>query len=302
MSNYRLLIILLFLSSCASQQVMIQYPTQTVPLYTLEPAPQKIILLNNYSVAAQKYRDNKEALFSEMIDSLLQQSAQRISQSTGIATEAVKGYTLLRTGDSSINSLLQQYGATHAIVLTGFDIEFIQTRVDVTRENSGSKSREAFYDIRGHLSYALYRKDGLMRRDDAVRQKNHSSRSVASGLLAAGPNVVVQRRDAYDIMFECGQDYLNRYFPGQRIQYRSLFTGKGFASVAAAVKRGDYEAALIESMKLIKETDAKTAAMANYNCAVLFERKNQREEARNYLEASLRAAPLPQARAMQMDY
>lgn len=302
MSHYRLLIILLLLSSCASQQVMIQYPTQTVPMYTLEPAPQKIILLNSYSVSSQKYRENKEALFTEMIDSLLQESAHRIRRTTGVATEAVRGYTPVSNSGSGINSLLQQYGASHAIVLTGFDVEFIQTRVDVTRENNGSKSREAFYDIRSHLSYALYRKEGLIRTDDAVQQKYHSSRNVASGLLAAGPNIVVQRKDAYALVFECGQEYLNRYFPGERMQYRSLFTGKGFTSVADALKRGDYEAALIESMKLTKETDVKTAAMANYNCAVLFERKNQRDEAMKYLEASLKAVQLPQARMMRMDY
>lgn len=299
----RLLLILLLLNSCASQQVMISYTTATVPLYPLEPAPQKVILLNSYSVTAQKYRDNKEALFLQMIDSLLRESAQRIRSTTGITAEVINGYTPISKYDTAgINKLLQQNGASHAFVLTGFDVEFIQTRVDVTKESSGSKSREAFYDIRAGLAFALYRKDGLLRTDDAVRQKYHSSRNVASGLLAAGPNIVVQRNDAYDIVFECVHDYLNRYFPGQQKYFRPLFTGKGFETTAAAVKRGDYEAALIESMKRTRETDDKTMAMANYNCAVLFERKGQREEARKYLEASLQRAALPQARTMMLDY
>lgn len=303
MQRYHIIFILLLLSSCAAKQVMISYTTPTVPLYPLEPAPQKVILLNSYSVQAQKYRDNKEALFMQIIDSLLQESAHRIRSTTRIAVEAVRSYTFISNNDTAaINNLLQQYNAVYAFVLTGFDVEFIQTRVDVTKESSGSKSREAFYDIRAALAYALYRKDGLVRTDDAVRQKFHSSRNVASGLLAAGPNVVVQRNDAYDIVFECVQDYLNRYFPGEQKHYRPLLISKGFESTGAAIKRGDYEAALIESMKRTKETDDKTAAIANYNCAVLFERKNQREEARKYLQASLQRVPLPQARAMMLDY
>ena len=73
MRLFQIFVILLLLSSCASQQVMISYTTPTVPLYALEPAPQKIILFNSYSIQAQKYRDNKEALFIQMIDSLLQE-------------------------------------------------------------------------------------------------------------------------------------------------------------------------------------------------------------------------------------
>jgi hypothetical protein len=303
MRLFQIFFIVLLLSSCASQQAMISYTTPTVPLYPLEPAPQKVILLNSYSVQAQKYRDNKEALFIQMIDSLLEESALRIRNTTGITAEVISGYTPINRNDTpAINKLLQQYGAGYAFVVTGFDVEFIQTRVDVTKESSGSKSREAFYDIRAGLAFALLRKDGLVRTDDAVRQKYHSSRNVASGLLAAGPNIVVQRNDAYDIVFECVHDYLNRYFPGQQKHFRPLFTGKGFESTGAAIKRGDYEAALIESMKRTRETDDKTMSMANYNCAVLFERKGQREEARKYLQASLQRAALPQARAMMLDY
>ncbi|MBS4064774.1 MAG: hypothetical protein KGZ74_09455 [Chitinophagaceae bacterium] len=298
---FRYLLLFLLLSSCGTQQMMVNYPSGTTPLYSLEPAPQKILLLNHFNISAQKYRDNKEELFREMIDSLLQESAQRIQSTTGIPAVALKGVTYSASADTVLQ-LLQQHGATHAIAVSDFVIEFVQTRVDVTKESNGSKSREAFYDIRAALGYNLYSTKGRLRTDDVVRQQFHSSRNVASGLLAAGPNVVVQRRDAYRILFENVHEYLNRFFPGQKTLYRPVFTGKGFEATAAALKRGDYEAALIESMKLIKATDAKTAAMAHYNCAVFFERKNQPAEAKKYLEASLQLAPLAQARNMMMDY
>lgn len=298
---YRYFIVFLLLSSCATQQMMLNYPLGTTPLYTIEPAPQKILLINQFNVIAQKYRDNKEELFREMIDSLLEESVLRIQNSTGIPAVAFKGVVYNASADTVLQ-LLQQQGATHAIAVTDFMIEFVQTRVDVTKENNGSKSRVAFYDIRAAVGYSLYSTRGRLRTDDVVRQQFHSSRNVASGLLAAGPNVVVQRRDAYVILFENIHDYLIRYFPGQKTVYRPVFTGKGFETTAAAMKRGDYEAALIESMKLTKAADIKTAAMAHYNCAVFFERKNQPAEAKKYLTTSLQLAPLAQARNMMMDY
>ena len=297
----RYILFFLCLSSCATQQMMVNYPSGTTPLYPIEPAPQKILLLNHFNVSAQKYRDNKEELFREMIDSLLQETAQRIQKSTGIPAVVLKGFTTIASEDTVL-PLLQQYGATHAIAVTDFVIEFVQTRVDVTKESSGSKTRVAYYDIRSATGYSLYSNKGRLRTDEVVRQQFHSSRNVTSGLLAAGPNVVVQQRDAYNILLDNVHEYLNRFFPGQKTLYRPVFTGKGFETTAAAIKRGDYEAALIESLKLIKAPDTKTAAMANYNCAVFFERKNQPAEAKKYLEASLQLAPLAQARMMMMDY
>lgn len=300
---YRLLPFLLLLSSCTATQMMVNYPLKTVPMYTIEPAPQKIIVLNTYDVRVQKYRDNKEALFVEMIDSVMGQAAQTIRTSAGIPVTVLRGYTSPSASfTTKVQELMKEEQATHAIVVTSFDVEFVQTDVDVTKNKDGSKSREAFYDIRSSVGYSFYKGDGLMRNDNVVRQKFHSSRSVASGLLAAGPNVVVQQKDAYELIVENLYDYLNRYFPGQRLQYRSIFTGKEFEPTGAAIKRGDYEAALIESMKLTRSADPKIAAKANYNCAVFFERKNQPEEARKYLEASLQLERLPQASQMVLDY
>lgn len=297
---YRFLLLFFLLSSCATKQLKLNYLTPTVPLYPIQPAPQKIILFNGFDVRAQDYRENKEQLFIEMIDSLLELSALRIQRLTGIPTQVLKGYTYSGSVDT-VSQLLKKHDASHAIIITDFNIEFIQTRVDVTRNSDNSKSRQAYYDIRCKTSYALYNTKEVIRADDVTLTEDHSSRSVMSGLLAAGPNVVAQRKDAMNIAVANIHNYLNRFFPGERMRFRSVYVGKGFESTAAAIARGDYEAALIESMKLISSSDAKTAAKANYNCAVFFERKNQPAESKKYLEASLRLANLDRARMMMME-
>jgi len=280
---------------------MISYTSRTLPIYAVDPLPQKIILLNNYDVAAKKYRDNKEELFLQLIDTMMYWAGQRINENTGIKTEIIRGYTQANS-DTSISSLITLHKASHAILVNYFDVSFEQTRVDVTKDNDGSKSRKAYYDIISDISYSLYAHDSLIKKRDLHQSRFHSSRSVASGLLAAGPNVVVQRDDAYRIVIESWQEYLNYFFPGEKMRSRPVFAKKEFEAVGQAISRQDYETALTESLRFIDDFDKTKAAKACYNCAVFFERKNQPEEAKKYLRQSLSFIILVEAKHMWDDF
>ena len=292
---------LLLLSSCTAPKNIISYTSRTIPIYSVDPPPKKIILLNNYDVASKKYRDNKEQLFLRLIDTMMYWAGKRINDNTGIETQVIRGYTLAN-GDSTIYRLIADHKATHAISVSDFDVSFEQTRVDVTKDNSGSKSREAYYDIVADISYSLYAQGSLIRQRDLHQSRFHSSRSVASGLLAAGPNVVVQKDDAYRIAMEIWQQYLNYFFPGEKMRSRPVFINKGFEAVGQAISRQDYEAALTESLRFIGDPDKTKAAKACYNCAVFFDRKNQPEEAKKYLRQSLSFATLVEAKQMWYDF
>ncbi|MBK6936729.1 MAG: tetratricopeptide repeat protein [Chitinophagaceae bacterium] len=124
---------------------------------------------------------------------------------------------------------------------------------------------------------------------------------MVSGLLAAGPNIVVQRNDAWKMIIDNAQLYLNYFFPGEVGRSRPLFTGKGFEAVSAAIAKDDYEAALTESLRMINDPKKEIAAKALYNCAVLFERKNQPEEALNYAKQSVDVYDLREARLLWND-
>ena len=299
---YRLAIFsLLFLISCAAPKDIINYTSKTLPVYAVDPQPQKIILLNNYNVAAKKFRDNKEQLFLQLIDTMMYWAAKRINDNTGVETEVVRGYTPVNK-DSSLSSLISIHKASHAISVTYFDVSFEQTKVDVTKEGNGSKSREAYYDIVADISYSLYAHDSLIKQRDLHQSRFHSSRSVVSGLLAAGPNVVAQKDDAYRIVQESWQQYLDYFFPGEKMRSRRVFINKGFEAVGQAISRQDYETAQIESLRFIDDPDNLKAAKACYNCAVFFERKNQPEEAKKYLRKSLSLAELSEAKQMWYDF
>ena len=294
--------IFLFFISCTAPTRLISYTSRTLPIYVVDPPPQKIILLNTYNIAEKKYRDNKEELFLQLIDIMMHWAATRIHSNADINTEVIQGYTAMAGNkDSTISAMITSHNATHAIAVNSFDVYFQQTHVEVTKTNSG-KEREAYYDIVTDISYALFDTASMIREKDLHQSRFHSSRNVVSGLLAAGPNVVSQRDDAYRIVMQTWEEYLNYFFPGEKLHHRPVFSGKGFEAVGKALSQQDYETAMIESLRFIDDTDKQKAAKANYNCAVFMERKDQPEEAKKYLSKSLSLASLNEAKQMWIDF
>lgn len=293
----------LLLLGCTETRRLISYQVRTRPVYNLDPKPQKIIILNANDIKAKHYRDSKEELFINLTEDIMQDASEKIKRETNAETEIIKGFTSLeKNGDSLLQTLLDSHLASHAIVINFFDTYFNQTRVEVTKSYSGSKNREAFYDIVSHIGYAFYNKSGLIKNMALDKRKFHSSRSVLSGILAAGPNIVVKREDAHEIVNENLQEFLNYFFPGEAKRSRILFIGKGFESIKSALDKWDYETVLNESLKYTSDSNKEKAARASDNCAVLFEKNNQQDLSLDYLRRSINLYPLFEAKNMLTDF
>lgn len=298
-----LFFLLIAMISCTAPTRFISYTVSAKPVYAPDPAPQKILLLNNFDIAAKKFRDSKEELFISLVNDLMDWAGKKITEKANIPAEVIHGYTnTAGNSDSTINALLTRYNATHAIVINHFDIFFNKTNVEVTKEYGGSKTRTAYYDIESDVGYTFYSATSLVKDMHVHRNRFHSSRNVASGLLAVGPSIVAQKDDGLEMTIDNIKYYLNYFFPGEAQRSRQLFTGKDFPAVSTALIKEDYEAAMIESLRFIDDPNKQKAAKALYNCAVLYERKNQQGEAKKYLERSLATFVLDLARIMMTDY
>ncbi|MBL7741079.1 MAG: hypothetical protein JNK14_17790 [Chitinophagaceae bacterium] len=293
----------LLLTSCTFSRLAISYTALTIPLYKLDKAPQKFLLLSTYNITAQEYRNNKEELFISLTDELMDQLSKKIHEKAGIPAQVVHGYTRSAGNtDSTMHALMVQNQASHAIMIDSFSVYFDQTNVEVTKNYDGSKRRVAYYDIVSDIGYRLYSTDSLVRKMHIRRKRFHSTREVSSVLFNIGPNVVVQDDYAKDITMENGQHYFNCYFPGEAVRNRTLFAGKELGNVNQAVTRGDYETALSESLRFVNDSNKEKAAQACYNCAVFFERKHQTAGALLYLRQSLSLFNLPEAKKMLADF
>jgi hypothetical protein len=257
-------------------------------------------LINTYDIPGENIRDNKQELFLSLADSVLIELSRLIGNRSDIESKVVFGVTKTAIpGD--VRPIMAEHAASHCIAITNFDVYFEQTEVVVTEDGEG-KSKEAFYDINSGISYTIYNTKAPVLEMPVIANQYHSSRSVVSGLLAAGPNIVKNREDALTICRDNVEKFVNYFLPGQVERYRTLFVGKELSNVNTAILEGDYESALKESLLYINASDKKLAAKANLNCAVLLEHKQMTSVARSYLEKSLQFYPLPEARAMMSDY
>ena len=290
----------LILTACSSTQV-IPYTVPTQPQQSLQPTPQKLLVLNTFDPTVYK-NNNKRELLTNLADTLLSQMAREVSSAAGIDAVPLPGLTpLFTTADGgTILKLMEKHGASHAIVIKEMDIYFDQTDVEVTKTGTG-KEREAFYDICSNIKYELYDRTQRLESSPIFLRRQHSSRQVISGLLAAGPSIAKNRDDFYSMAIENKDRFLRKYFPTTLTRKRSLYTNGAFKPVGYAISQNDYNKALQRSLELTESLNREVRAKAWYNCAVLSERLNRLADAGRYLRQSLQLMPLFDAVAMNND-
>lgn len=274
----------------------------TLPTREFKSPPQKFIVANVYDVKKASVRDNKEKLFEELIDLTVRHTSNEINRRSEIPATFREGLTVINPRpDSVMNALMSEHRASHAILVKSFNSYFDQTEVVVTQTEEG-KNREAHYDIIVDIGYSLY--DGAGHHFDTLIsvRKYHSSRSVLSGLLAAGPNIVSNSSDAMEGIFANVDIYLKSFFKGREKRTRNVFISKDFKEMKNAMDAADYERAFEESEKLIQADKNMVAAMAAYNCAVMLEYLGQYNKVKHYLEQSLAKYRLPETEIMLQDY
>lgn len=299
----RYLFILLLFASCSTpSSMMLNYSLEHKAAYKWSKPPTKFIVLNTFDVNTQRYRENKEELFKRILDTLVQQAVTRIGNA-GYKAEPVFGYTKADVLNiAQKDSLLKLYNASHLVAIDSFDARFIQTEVEVTKSEDG-KSREAYYDFECTTGFQFMNENGRISPGKVFRQSYfHSSRLVASGLLAAGPNIVTQQQHGFQGALINLNRFLDDYFPNKRMVNRPLFVEGAFDAVGAAARINDYVKALEFSRQLTNTANPRRAAEALYNCAVLSELMGDRIDAERYLRESLFSFPLDEARVMMREY
>jgi hypothetical protein len=279
----------------------IQNSVVTYPPFPIVPEPEKVVIANAYNVKAQSYRENKEEQFIGLINETMQSTATHLKNNVNTEV-AIERDSFFVNRDPYVDSLLIKHNASHVLLITHFDAYFVQTDVEVTETETG-KSREAFYDIVVDIGYLLQSQYDQKFDTIISARRQHSSRSVLSGLLAAGPNIVSNQEDALEGVHVNTELLMRCFTRGSETKTRTLYVSKEFEAVDDAIEAMDYAGAFAVSEKLANAKDPKIASMAYYNCAVLLERMGTFEKVKVYLEESLRLRPgFADAQVMLEDY
>ena len=161
----------------------------------------RTLIINAFDPHHSDYRKNKKELFGKLADSLKYLLAQNIGKDNS-KEPVIIGDLLPAVLDSrsSLDSLLILYNANSAIVIKHLNAFFEQTNIEVTRENDGSKSREASYDICSEIDYVLYESNSEPTPNKTRICEPFTTRNVISGLFAAGPDIVGKSKHAFVIV------------------------------------------------------------------------------------------------------
>jgi hypothetical protein len=99
------LLVVLFNACLSKHHVQTELPTE--PRYAVNPT--RMLLVNTYNVSTQKYRENKDLLFKDLLNYTLLNAAEQIKQRINVACDTINGYTNpLQNPDSVITTLIQK--------------------------------------------------------------------------------------------------------------------------------------------------------------------------------------------------
>jgi hypothetical protein len=182
--------IILFILLCISVEIHAQ---EAVP-----PDSAGIVLVvNACDPGAFHARKKKESLFVEIADSLKNYIADQLQTRYGF-TARIIDLPIPDNGNRSTvtDSLIRTYQAGYLVLFDTLDVYFQQTHVDVSG-TKGNKERVAYYDICADIHYCLFAPGKLLQADLNKTRDFFTSRKVISGLLAAGPDIVGKKKDAF---------------------------------------------------------------------------------------------------------
>ena len=169
---------------------------------------EKILIINSFDAQSINARKNKKLLFAELADSLKQmlyaEMDLRIPAERIVVPEIINAHGR----DSVYFDLIKKHNATKAIVIKNVNAYFNQTGLEVTRGSDGKKERSASYDIVAEVEYTLYGDTSRLKKFETKVWQYFNDRSVVSGLLAAGPDIVGKHKHAFKIVRENAKEFV----------------------------------------------------------------------------------------------
>lgn len=172
-----------------------------VAIEKTDTSERRILIINAFDASNMKARDNKKELFAELADSLKHYLANEINGYPGFKAVVSEQLVTHLTG-ISLDSVLLKYDCTSAIKINNLNVFFEQTDVEVTKISKGNKTRNASYNLCAVVQYHYYKIQETLVSLEKNNCNYFTNRNVASGLLAAGPDVVGKRKYTFTAIKE----------------------------------------------------------------------------------------------------
>lgn len=286
-------LVALTLIGCNSSVRTICYMALNRPRYSVDPYPEKILVLSNYN-AKDILLKKKKAAFLQLTDQLMDSVSVFFPDMPPGSFVVKHGYTdLYGKTDSMIKVYLNSEKCSHALLISYMNLDYQQSKVSMPGY------RTTWYYLYSFIIFSFYDSDSLIS-EKAMR--NESPQPNIGNVITSYPVILNDTARGFKLMKENLFEFLSQFFTGMKSYTRIIMLGTGFEKMDAALQKNDYTTALEEGLRLSKDPNKKTAASALYDCAVFMERLNKPAEAKKFLEQSVHTYSYYESSEMLKEY
>lgn len=281
------LTIVVMISGMMSCVTATSYFNQLPPELVLTPKYNRVAVVSAFDTELLDFREAKNEVYSngskELIESLVKNLSERTELDVLTSDTVINAGILHYYKPESIDQQLRreigkQVGTPLLLVLESYSISFDQ-EVDVVKNEDGSKDRTAHYDLNVSALVNLYDSTGRLI-DESLIERIHydyNSRSVISGLLAAGPAMGKAGKEINVLSRNIGSAWVDKLHPRDFEVIKYIHTHKALKASTNALMARDWQTAISLLTSLTSHSETKIAGKACYNLSVAYEAIGDKE-------------------------
>lgn len=180
-----------------------------------------------------------------------------------------------------VMKICERSGCDAIIAIDALDTDTAAT-ITMDRDPNFGPEFDGQADTTLTATFRVYEKDGSLRDESRVRTGTTASVTDADTRAEAAAAIAVTPQVQTDLAYQAGAEYGARISPHAVVESRPLYTSgaPGLKAGWKLAKAHDWKAATAAWREVAKSGDAKDAAKARYNLAVVKERRGNLEGAR----------------------
>lgn len=269
-------LLIILLSSCTK----ILYIGKSIdPEIVLEEEQRDIVFVNLFDYTSQTNILKKDEIsFHNGVMGLLEGLSSFASDSTFrfVVADTLKkgvdaGFLTTLLPVDSVSSICNRFNSNMLLTLDSLNIYFDWETVSDDGDN-GFKSKTKNFYINTRFFLSLYSATGgLINRSELDKFTFYISRPTLSGIITIVPSLERAREDIGGLAYECGLDYVSKFYPQITNETRQLFSGSQFAESNRYVFEREWAKAIELLDVLTGSSDQQIAVKARHNLEVVKE-------------------------------
>jgi len=263
--NFSLLISLIFLSSCYTQQFVNVEVTYS-PKLTFTPSPSSVLLINQFVVDRAKVSSQKKInVLNAGAYSAIKYAAAQLEDLPNVKVISTVDSVNFTANPDSIKLLASKYNVNYVLALKDFKADIIEN-VD---ENLNIN-----YNTHVEVTFVLYQPDGIFYKNLVGKSENPRATSASSSVIAEmifHPTLKNSRSYINFSAQSATYDALTEYLPYIIKRSRPVYNDGIFQPATKELLAGNYDKADTLLKPFLKDKSRSIVSKAAYNLSVVYE-------------------------------